>query len=429
VQSEGRLQVRVDAPPAALQPVEWQSIPRALQQDLAVSSVSFAYRLVEPAFALPMKLERHEAAKLLPARVNSINFTSAVSDSGAMLTQARLEILPGDKRLLHLTLPKDAKFWFAYVNENGVWPWREDDQILIPLEQHSRGGQTIQVEVFFSSQIGDAGTRELDLQLLAPKFDLPLENITWRVFLGEKWQLKKWTGSLQLQKDEIVSRAAAVDVQTYLQSEAAQQRDKTRAAEQMLARGNSALASGNPQEARRAFESAFELSQHDNAFNEDARVQLHNLKLQQALVGLNVRQSSAAGEPNAIAGKLRAGRGGKDANYTQQDARQILDSNTADENAAFTRLAERLIQQQDAAVSTPAAIQASIPEQGRLLTFSRAVAVDSFADLQIGLEAKAVAAASWFTRLLILGGTMLILALFSRSIHTLRRKQPTQTQP
>jgi hypothetical protein len=422
VQSGGRLQISVDALPAALQPVEWQSIPRALQQDLTASTASFTYRLIEPAFALPMKLERHEAAKLLPARVNNITFTSVISDNGAMLTQARLEILPGDKRLLHLTLPKEAKFWFAFVDQKGVWPWREGDQILIPLEQQSRGGQAIPVEVFFSSQIGEAGTRELDLQLLAPKFDLPLENITWRVYLNEKWQLKKWTGSLQLQQDEIVSRAA-VDVQTYLQSEATQQRDKTKAAEQMLAIGNSALAQGNPQEARRAFESAYGLSQHDNAFNEDARVQLHNLKLQQALVGLNVRQSSGNAEPDAVAAKLHAGHGGKDANYTQQFAKQILDNNTADENAAFTRLAERLIQQQDAAVSNPAAIQANIPEQGRLLTFSRAVAVDTWADLQIGLEAKAVTAASSLTRVLILAGTLLLVALFVRISQVFRPKQ------
>ena len=35
-----------------------------------------------------------------PARVNSISFNSVISDDGVMLTQARLEILPGDKRLL-----------------------------------------------------------------------------------------------------------------------------------------------------------------------------------------------------------------------------------------------------------------------------------------------------------------------------------------
>jgi hypothetical protein len=153
----GRLQVRVETVPASLQPTEWQSIPRALQKDLSASSASFAYRLIDPNFRLSMKLERHEAAKLLPARVNNITFTSVISDNGAMLTQVRLELIPGDKRLLLLTLPKDAKFWFAFVNQNGVWPWREGDRILIPLEQQSRGNQAIPVSVFYSSQIGEAG--------------------------------------------------------------------------------------------------------------------------------------------------------------------------------------------------------------------------------------------------------------------------------
>jgi len=416
VQTGGRLQVRVEAVPAGLQATEWQSIPRVLQKDLTASSASFAYRLVEPAFTLPMKLERHEATKLLPAQVNSITFTSVISDNGAMLTQVGLSMIPGDKRLLHLTLPKGAKFWFAFVNQNGVWPWREGDQILIPLEQQTRSDTAIPVSFFYSSQIGGADADALDLNLQAPKFDLPLENIAWNVYLNEKWQVKKWTGSLQMQGEQVVSRASAVDVQGYLQGEASQQREKTKAAEQMLALGNSALAQGNPQQARRAFESAFGLSQHDNAFNEDARVQLHNLKLQQALVGLNVRNNTFAGAPDPLAGKLR-GTGGninKDANYTQQDAKDQMGRNTADDNAAFTKLAERLIQQQDAAITNPATIQATIPEQGRLLIFSRSVAVDNWADLRIGIEAKAVTTAGWFKRLLTLAAVALGLAVFVR---------------
>ncbi len=412
VQSGGRLQLRVDAQPAALQPTEWQSIPRALQQDLASASASFAYRLVEPAFQLPLKLERHEAARLLPARVNNITFTSVISDDGVMLTQARLEMLSGDKRLLRLTLPKDAEFWFAFVNQSGVWPWREQDQILIPLEQQSRTGQALPVELFFSSRIGKGGGGSLDLNLLAPKFDLPLENITWRVFLSEKWRVTDWTGTLQLQDEQTVTRAAAIDVQTYLQNEAAVQRGQTREAEQMLQLGNTLLEKGAPQQARRAFQAAYGLSQGDQAFNEDARVQLNNLKLQQALVGLNVRQAAVAGETDAVAGKLRDLRGRKEATYTQQDAKEIIDRNTAEDNTAFMRLAERLIQQQDAAVSSPAAIRAAIPEQGRLLTFKRAVVVDQWADLRIGLEASAVRTASLGLRVLILAGTVLVLVVF-----------------
>jgi len=420
VQSGGRLQVHTDAVPIALQPTEWQSIPRALRQNLQTASANFAYRLVEPAFQLPLKLDRHEAAKLLPARVNNITFTSVISDEGVMLTQARLELLPGDKRLLYLTLPKEAKFWFAFVNQNGVWPWREQDRILIPLEQQSRAGKATPVEVFYSSRIGEPGGRALDLQLFAPKFDLPLENITWRVYLSEKWQLKDWTGTLQLQEDKVVPCATALDLQRYLQGEVAQQREKTQEAEQMLALGNSALEKGDPQQARRAFQAAFGLSTHDNAFNEDARVQLHNLKLQQALVGLNVRQAAVAGDAATPGGRLREARGLKDVRYTQQDAKEIIDRNTADENSAYMKLAEKLVQQQDAAVASPAAIRASIPEQGRLLTFQRAVAVDPWADLHVELETRAVRSASWAVRAAALALTVVLLAglaWFARAFH------------
>ena len=178
----------------------------------------------------------------------------------------------------------------------------------------------------------------------------------------------------------------------------------------MLALGNSALQNGDPQQARRAFQSAYGLSTHDEAFNEDARVQLNNLKLQQALVGLNVRQAAVAGEGGAVGGRLSQLRNTKDANYTQQDAKQIIENNSADENAAFMKLAERLIQQQDAAVANPAVIRANIPEQGRLLTFKRAVVVDTWADLNIGLKARTTSVASWNVRLLVLAITALVLA-------------------
>src|SRR3989449_9472343 len=165
-----------------------------------------------------------------------------------------------------------------------------------------------------------------------------------------------------------------------------------------MAAGNSARGQANPQQARRAFQAAYGLSAHDAAFNEDARVQLHNIKLQEALVGLNVRQAAALGDPATLGGKFRDLRGRKEITYSQQDAKDIIDRNTADENAAFMRLAERLIQQQDAAVSTPAAIRANIPEQGRVLTFKRSVLVDALIgrkeELKIEIEATAVKAAS-----------------------------------
>lgn len=149
-------------------------------------------------------------------------------------------------------------------------------------------------------------------------------------------------------------------------------------------------------------------------------MQLHNIKLQQALIGLNARQSAAGGDAGALGGKLRDLRSRPELNYTQQDAKDILDNNSADDNAANVNLAEKLIQQQDAAVNHPAGIRASIPEQGRVLVFQRAVAVDPWTDLNLHLNASIVPAASLRTQLLILCGTLLAFTLFALALRSLR---------
>jgi len=413
VQSDPRLEVAADPAPPSLQPAEWQSIPRTLQKDLQASAANLTYRLVEPSFQLPLKLLRHEAAKLLPARVNCITFNSVVSDDGVMLTQARLEIVPGDKRLLNLTLPPDSHFWFAFVNDSGVWPWRDGARVLIPLEQQANGTKPAIVEVYYASRAGAAEAHELDLSWAAPKFDLPLENITWRVSLSDKWHVEHHDGSLQLQDDALAPHTGVEDAKSYLDAEKNSREARTQEAQAFLALGNSSLEKGEPQQARRAFQAAFGLSKDDAAFNEDARVQLHNIKLQQALIGFNARQSGAAGDTGAVGGKLRDLRNRPELNYTQQDAKDIIDVNSADDNAAFVRLAEKLIQQQDAAVVSPAAIRANIPEQGQLLTFRRAVAVDAWADLKIGLQASMTKTASVGVRVMIVAGIALAFALLA----------------
>ncbi len=421
VQAGGRLQVRIAMPPTALQPAEWQSIPRVLQQDIQASAANYTFRLVEPAFSLPLRLERHEAARLLPARVSNVTLTSVLSDDGVMLTQARLQLIPGDKRLLHFTLPADAKFWFAFVNDNSVWPWRQTNEVLIPLEQHSKTGEPTTVEFYFSSRTGLASARWLDLELLGPRFDLPLEDIAWRVYLSDKWQLRDWSGTLQFQEQKAAARPVAVDFDTYRRTEVSLQRAKSQEAEQFLTTANSLLAQGDPEQARRAFQNAYGLSQHDSAFNEDARVQLHNLKMQQALVGLNFRQAKVAGESGALANTPRGLREGQ-TQYTQQEAKQLIERNTAEENAVQMRLAERLIQQQDAAVASPAAIRASIPEQGRLLTFTRPLQVDTWADLKIGLEASAARPTGFGAKLLLLAAVFILAALLANLAHPRRRE-------
>jgi hypothetical protein len=75
----------------------------------------------------------------------------------------------------------------------------------------------------------------------------------------------------------------------------------------------------------------------------------------------------------------------------------------------------------------PAGIRASIPEEGRVLTFQRAVAVDQWADLNIQLDASIAEASSPSNRLLIIGGTLLAFALCALALCSLRRNGEAET--
>lgn len=376
IQAAGRLQARVAEVPPSLQPTEWQVIPRALLRDISAAAANYTFRLIEPDARLTVRLERHQAASLLPARVNRVELQSIVADNGGMLMRTRVELVPGDKRLLHLRLPPGARFWFAFVNQNSVWPWNDGDQVLIPLEQHTGGNEPVTLEFYHSSPAGRAHPTALELALAGPRLDLPLENITWQVFLHERWRVKDWSGSLQLQ-ETIPSTSAPPNLQAYLDAEMTRQREQNQQAEQFLALGNRLLEAGDAERARQAFKNAFLLSSRDAAFNEDARVQLQNLKMQQALMGLNLSQARVASQaPPEAAPTL-----------TTQKAKQLFERATATGDSVPLKLAQRLLQQQEAAAASPTALRVTWPEQGQRLTFTRPLAVEAWTELKVHLQA------------------------------------------
>ncbi len=413
LQAAGRLQARVEEVPPSLQPTEWQVIPRPLLRDIAAAAANYTFRLIEPDARLSLRLERHQAATLLPARIQRVDLRSVVADDAGTLTHARIELVPGDKRLLHLRLPPGARFWFAFVNQNSVWPWNDGDQVLIPLEQHAGGNEPVAIEFYYASPAGRARPPRLDLALSGPRLDLPLENVTWQVFLDARWELRDWSGTLQLQ-DVVTTPAALPDLSAYLGAETARRREQAQQAEQFLALGNRLLEGGDPERARLAFKNAYQLSRSDAAFNEDARVQLQNLKMQQAVAGLNLSQnrllSQAAPEgtppapPTARTGPAPA--------------------TSAEEQAIQLKLAQRLIQQQEAAAASPTALRVALPEPGRQLTFSRPLAVEPWSELK--LSVRAVAARAEVSRT---GRLALLLGLFGVLLVMLRLTRTAPPSP
>jgi hypothetical protein len=85
------------------------------------------------------------------------------------------------------------------------------------------------------------------------------------------------------------------------------------------------------------------------------------------------------------------------------------------------RLAEHLIEQQDAAQLAPEAIRATLPEHGNRVTFTRSILVDTWAPLRLDLETKSLSAGGTSSRL----GTLVVLGLLAILVILLARRQAT----
>lgn len=413
VRTGGRLQVTPARIPTELQRADWQSVPLELRRDSGKTGGSFTFRATNPAYRLTVNVARHAAAELLPSQVQNVELSSLLSDSGMMLTQTRLTLFPGDQRILKFKLPAGATFWFAFVDNLSARPWNEGESILIPFESPSQKGQPVKIEFLYSFQTPLDKGGKFDLNLPGPVFELPLQNISWNVFLPPTWKLEEEDEAMRLQQAIPSDASSALDVNSYVQSQSAQRKQKTSIAESMLAFGNQSLETGDQSGARRAFKSALNLSQHDQAFNEDARVQLHNLKLQQALVGLNNRVNNAfVDQPGAAANTIAIQQVGKELRYTDQQVREALNRNPAEANEALMALAEQLVEQQDAAHANPDAIQAALPEYGQRLTFTRSMLVDEGSkDLKLELEVSETSQSSTGRRFLLLVGIVIAFAI------------------
>jgi len=103
----------------------------------------------------------------------------------------------------------------------------------------------------------------------------------------------------------------------------------------------------------------------------------------------------------------------------------VLEQNGAEDNAVLMRLAERLIRQQDAGAGKPEAIRATLPAQGKQLTFTGSLQVESWADLRVKLDSKAKSPRQWAARGLALGVIFIGLGLLASLIRAPANSTPS----
>ena len=405
LRARGRLETRVTAAPSSLHPTDWESIPPALRRDFDGSTPSQTFTAVESAFTLPVEVVRHEAADVLPARVESVRMRSLVAPDGQLLTEVTLRLFPGDKRHLNIQLPADSKFWFAFVNDKGVTPSlgsQGKGEILLPLEPNPVPSEAATVEFLYQQKAPASGAWK-DTELAGPRFDLPLQNISWQFYLPETWKVSKWADAWQKQTSAtpVPATPGKSSFDDYLAKENLRLNEQNAKAENFLVQGNQLLQQGQQMQARDLFSNAYQISQKDSAFNEDARVQLQNLRETQTMITLN-NVANTFNNSNYLSTSQNGGANAGQAanlvlsqtellNFTDQQARKVLGANAAEENAVLAALAHTLVKQQADTLPHPVAIHATLPERGAVYEFTQSLLVNPNAGLTLKLSAGPVA--------------------------------------
>lgn len=396
VRTGGRLEIAQRSAPRGWQRSEWSMVPETLRESGAMPAEVF--RVAESEGPLALTLKRHEIADTLKLRVERGTLTTLVSAEGAALTAVDLAVRVVEKGTLKLTLPKGASLYSVLVNEDGVPLVRDGDQWLFHVYPAPEGDRPASVR-FVYAMAGGATTLD------GPMLDIPLENLSWRVILPKGWHLADHSGDFDLQQQKAVAKAE--DYSSFVGRKRAAGKQEAVA---LLDQANQWLQAGEQEKAGQALSKAARNGLLDEASNEDARVQLRNLKTQQATLALNTRRQrmylenvsevqvgnkqleQAAQENPLLQGQTK---------YDPKQFDRLLEGNTVDENTAMKAIANRIVNQQLAADPAPPALDVTLREAGTVLDFKRSVQVDGGKPMQLKLEIERDYRGGWIYAVLL----------------------------
>lgn len=389
VRAGGRLEIEAGTLPRGWERTDWAVAQATLGRSAAGGAPLLVFRVSDPDGPLPLVLKRHELAGTRKVRVSQARLTSLLAPTGQVLTAVDLRLDLNDKGTLRMMLPEGAGLVHLFVNDEGATLVREAEAWLFHVAPSPDPSKPASVRFVFSSAAGK------NPRLEGPVLDVPMENLSWRILVPEGWELASHQGDFDLAGRQV---DAGFGLAEYRSLAAGKRRDDTLGAVALLDQANEWLRSGDQERAGQALANATRTNRLDEASNEDARIQLMQLKTQQAVLGVNTRRqrmafdnrldTGAVGNPQleraVLANPLMQG----EANYDPREFDRFMEGNSADENAALKEIASRIVAQQLAADPAPAGIDLQLPERGTILDFSRSVQVEGRRPMAIQLQLR-----------------------------------------
>ncbi|MBK1884434.1 hypothetical protein JIN85_18605 [Luteolibacter pohnpeiensis] len=383
----GRLELSVSKTPSGWQKTDWSVLRAAVSQFTDQMAPALAFRVADADGPLEVAVARHQLAGTKKMRVSAGELTSLISPTGQALTAVDLTMQVVEIGTIRLTLPDGAKLFNVEVNGEGANLVRDANVLLFRVSPPADQQGAAKVRFTYSS----SNKSELE----GPLLDVPMENLTWRVLVPEGWKFETDGGDFDLKKQ---SRSGVFRLEDYQSFAVSKRSNDSESAVAMLDKASAWMRSGDQEKASAAFDNALKSNRLDEASNEDARIQLRQLRMQQAMLGLNTRRQKVLMDQNLEGGEnvqieqaaesnplLRGA-----VNFDPKDFDRAISGNSADENAALKEIAARIVAQQLAAEPARQGLEVTIPEHGTVLTFGRSIQIagDEPMKMKMKLEKK-----------------------------------------
>ncbi len=395
----------------------------------ADSATVLAYRYLRPGYALDVEARRFQEAEVLQALIDSVRLTTVVADDGQVMTAMALNVRNNGRQHLEIELPAGSIVWSAFVGSDPVRPSKRDGKFLLPLTREVASEAPVTVELTY---IGNDSfpTHRGTLSLFSPRFDVPLKNARWDLYLPPDYEYSRFAGSMSRSSDADIPMLQSFSLSEYKQQELAQEQEQTMKLRYGLKEARDNLSGGNLREALGSFNRAKSRGQQISQAGE------RDKDLQEVQQQLRRAQSSnlIAAQNNYFVenvGKLA------DQRALQVQAPQIFANVPGQQITAQGGRAETLFlnndvevaglqwdkleKAQQVAAAKVAPLRVNLPTRGVHYSFSQVLQTEPRKPMTVRLHADSTKTPSWSIRILLSATGFLVLWLVMVLINHQRK--------
>ena len=214
----------------------------------ADTATVLAYRYLRPGYKLALDARRYDEAEVLQALIDNARLATVVADDGQVMTELSLSIRNNGRQHLEIELPEKTTVWSAFVAGEPVRPSVREGKLLLPLERDTASDAPVAVELTFVGQ-DKFPKRSGTVSLVSPKFDLPMKNARWDLYLPPDYDYSRFEGSMTRTSDATLPMEQVYSLSEYNVQQRAQEEQSKLEVRYGLESARKDLAGGNLQKA------------------------------------------------------------------------------------------------------------------------------------------------------------------------------------